>query len=180
MILFLQLKLTCQRSKTLTALKIRLYPLNPYFCRNHRFFMNKQTDRKLKKDKISRKQFLRLAGLVLLIPLFRIWQVTVNKKKEETAAQPHEIAVQQDLPDGVHFFGNVILVKSGEKIGLLSSKCTHLGCQINKAEKDRLICPCHGSEYGLDGKPLKGPAINSLTKIDFATVNTNQETVLRF
>jgi Rieske Fe-S protein len=142
--------------------------------------MNKQTDRKLKKDKISRKQFLRLAGLVLLIPLFRIWQVTVNKKKEETSSQPHEIAVRQDLPDGVHFFGNVILVKSGEKIDLLSSKCTHLGCQINKTENGRLICPCHGSEYGLDGKPLKGPAINSLTKIDFTSVNANQETVFRF
>jgi cytochrome b6-f complex iron-sulfur subunit len=142
--------------------------------------MENQSNPDFKKNKINRKQFLRLAGLVLLIPLGRIWQVTVNKKKEETATQSHEIAVRHDLPDGVHFYGNVILVKSGEKIDLLSSKCTHLGCQINKTENNRLICPCHGSEYNFEGKPLKGPAINPLKKIDFTSVNTNQETVLRF
>ena len=142
--------------------------------------MNKQTDLKLKIDRISRKHFLRLAGLVLLIPLFRIWQVTVNKKKEETSQQSHEIAVRQDLPDGAHLFGSVILVKSDKKFNLLSSKCTHLGCQINKTEYNRLICPCHGSEYNFEGKPLKGPAIHQLREIDFNSVVTNQEIVLRF
>jgi len=116
----------------------------------------------------------------LLIPLFRIWQVTVDKKRGEAKSQIREIAIQPDLHDGVHFFGNIILIKKGEEIELLSSKCTHLGCQINKTENNRLICPCHGSEYSLDGKPLKGPAINSLAKIDFNSVITNQERKLRF
>ncbi len=143
-------------------------------------FMNKQTGLKLGKNSISRKQFLRLAGLALLIPLFRIWQVTVDKKRGEAKSQIREIAIQPDLHDGVHFFGNVILIKKNAEIELLSSKCSHLGCQINKVENDRLICPCHGSEYNFEGQSLKGPAINPLTKIDFEKVVNNQEIRLRF
>lgn len=152
----------------------------PYFCRSHWLYMKNQTTLNSKIDKISRKKFLKGVSLILLIPLFRIWQVTVDRKKEETSSQSHEITIRSNLPDGVHFFGNVILIKSGTAMNLFSSKCTHLGCQINKAENDRLICPCHGSEYDFDGKPMKGPAVNPLTKIDFTSVNANQETVLRF
>jgi len=142
--------------------------------------MENQSHPDFKKNKINRKQFLRLAGLALLIPLFRIWQVTVDKKRGEAKSQIREIVIQPDLHDGVHFFENVILIKKNEEIDLLSSKCTHLGCQINKTENNRLICPCHGSEYNFEGQSLKGPAINPLTKIDFEKVVNNQEIRLRF
>ena len=39
----------------------------------------------------------------------------------------------------------------------LSTRCTHRGCEVEPAS-DRLVCPCHGSEYALDGAVLRGPA----------------------
>lgn len=36
--------------------------------------------------------------------------------------------------------------------------CTHQGCNIARVERDRILCPCHGSQFGLDGSPVAGPA----------------------
>ena len=40
---------------------------------------------------------------------------------------------------------------------VLSTRCTHRGCEVEPGA-DRLICPCHGSEYDLHGAVLEGPA----------------------
>ena len=81
--------------------------------------------------------------------------------------QENEITVSRNLPDGVHFFGNVILIKQNGSYHLLSSKCTHLGCRINKTEGDQLVCPCHGSRYDIKGRPLTGPAVKPLEELEF-------------
>ena len=39
--------------------------------------------------------------------------------------------------------------------------CTHKGCDV-EIEADKFVCPCHGSEYTLDGKVTQGPAKNNL------------------
>jgi Rieske Fe-S protein len=41
--------------------------------------------------------------------------------------------------------------------------CTHLGCSV-VPEEGRLVCPCHGSIFGVNGEVLNGPskaALNS-------------------
>lgn len=38
----------------------------------------------------------------------------------------------------------------------LSTRCMHRGCAVEPAA-DRLICPCHGSEYDLQGAVRSGP-----------------------
>ncbi len=53
---------------------------------------------------------------------------------------------------------------SGEIVALLAS-CTHRGCQPEPVG-DRLVCPCHGSEFSLTGSVLVGPADRSLTRYD--------------
>ncbi len=41
--------------------------------------------------------------------------------------------------------------------------CTHAGCIVTwKADAKKFACPCHGSEYGIDGKVQKGPATKPL------------------
>lgn len=35
--------------------------------------------------------------------------------------------------------------------------CTHRGCALH-ARRKRLSCPCHGSEFRLDGSVVRGPA----------------------
>jgi len=46
---------------------------------------------------------------------------------------------------------------------VFSSICPHLGCHFSwEAEKKRFVCPCHGSEFGLEGAKLGGPAPRGL------------------
>ena len=58
-----------------------------------------------------------------------------------------------------------LIIQAGPKIATygISSVCTHLGCTVEwKAESNRFICPCHGSEYSAIGQIEKGPATQSL------------------
>ena len=45
----------------------------------------------------------------------------------------------------------------------LSTRCMHQGCQVDRAG-DRFICPCHGSEYSIEGEVLKGPTERPLLR----------------
>lgn len=48
------------------------------------------------------------------------------------------------------------------------TRCTHQGCQVEPAG-DRLACPCHGSEYGMTGEVLRGPAEQALQRYAVTT-----------
>ena len=52
--------------------------------------------------------------------------------------------------------------ESGAWSAVLAS-CTHRGCQPEPLG-ERLVCPCHGSEFSLDGEVLQGPADRPLTR----------------
>jgi nitrite reductase/ring-hydroxylating ferredoxin subunit/uncharacterized membrane protein len=54
----------------------------------------------------------------------------------------------------------VLLVRKGEQIYALDDRCSHRGCALHEGtlENDTIVCPCHGSTFGLDGSLLKGPA----------------------
>ena len=51
---------------------------------------------------------------------------------------------------------------SGE-IFAISTTCTHAGCEVRKT-KNKFECPCHGSQYDLTGKVIRGPAPAALTR----------------
>jgi cytochrome b6-f complex iron-sulfur subunit len=37
--------------------------------------------------------------------------------------------------------------------------CTHRGCLVELDNEEQIyVCPCHGSEFRLDGTVLRGPA----------------------
>jgi cytochrome b6-f complex iron-sulfur subunit len=41
--------------------------------------------------------------------------------------------------------------------------CTHRGCPVTFSSKEsKIVCECHDSVFKLDGKVLKGPAVNPL------------------
>ena len=39
-----------------------------------------------------------------------------------------------------------------------SPVCPHRGCNVNAVTDGRIICPCHDSEFNLDGSVARGPA----------------------
>lgn len=116
--------------------------------------------------RISRKKFFGRIGLASLIPLGGLWYST-SKRAALNEKQIKKIIIPSNIPSGLSFYENVIVSKEKGKLYVLSAKCTHLGCIINKEENNVLICPCHGSRYAADGTPVKGPADKALKKLPF-------------
>jgi len=49
-----------------------------------------------------------------------------------------------------------IIIKKNKKKYCVSKKCTHQGCIVSLV-KNKLVCPCHGARFTLDGKVEKHP-----------------------
>ena len=57
----------------------------------------------------------------------------------------------------------VWMIRSEEGIYALISVCTHLGCTpIWHPAENRIKCPCHGSNFLVDGQNVAGPAPSPL------------------
>ena len=56
-----------------------------------------------------------------------------------------------------------LMRRENEQPYALSLLCTHLGCLVTVNE-ERIACPCHGSEFDLQGNVLKGPADRPLRR----------------
>jgi Rieske Fe-S protein len=77
----------------------------------------------------------------------------------------------------VAFNGDVIVVNQGDQTTAYSSHCTHLGCKIDKMEGNHFVCPCHGSQYDLNGKVQKGPAFRNLEVLP-STISEDGNTII--
>lgn len=55
--------------------------------------------------------------------------------------------------------------EDGSAFTAVLAECTHRRCQPEPAV-DRLICPCHGSEFSHDGQVLGGPADRPLPRFE--------------
>lgn len=111
----------------------------------------------------SRRIFLKLVmtGMVSLLVIFwnKLTLTHLKLKEQKVKVFPFN---KNKL---VAFFNRFIVINQNEKTTVLTAHCTHLGCTINKFENGKLICPCHGSEYDLEGNPIKGPAYKNLEEI---------------
>ena len=111
-------------------------------------------------EKVGRRTFLQLGVAAIISFLFLLWnKLTLNHLqalKQKTKIFPF------NKNKSISFTGNYIIVNKKENTTVLSAHCTHLGCIINQTEDGKLVCPCHGSEYDLSGKVIKGPAYKNL------------------
>ncbi len=123
--------------------------------------------------KISRKKFLKYIYKILLLPLFIIAYFSTEKGRILFIRR--KIFLPKDLNEGINFFNEVIVYKNKNDIIVFSSRCTHLGCKIDKIESNHLVCKCHGSKYSYNGKVLKGPANKDLTKLNIQFDNSAQQ-----
>jgi Rieske Fe-S protein len=59
------------------------------------------------------------------------------------------------------------VIRQGEEDYLaLSSECNHASCEVDLDGSNGFKCPCHGSEFELDGTKTKGPATKDLLAFD--------------
>lgn len=69
--------------------------------------------------------------------------------------------------------GKILALHAGDgRLYAVNSVCTHMGCDV-LYDKDlgHIRCPCHGSEYGLDGHNIKGPAQRPLASYKIFTAD---------
>jgi Rieske Fe-S protein len=79
-----------------------------------------------------------------------------------TSGTPKAVAIAKtaDVPVGSGLIvDDVVLTQptAGVFKGF-SSVCTHAGCNVNAITDGKIACPCHGSEFNLDGTVAQGPA----------------------
>jgi Rieske Fe-S protein len=62
----------------------------------------------------------------------------------------------------------IYLVKTrDQQVRAMHSTCTHLGCRTSyDPETSRIVCPCHGGAYDLDGQVVEGPPPSPLQQLN--------------
>ena len=116
---------------------------------------------------ITRKNLLKLMMIIMLTSVLKMFLDLLSAASNREEGKNRHVKIPGNLPDGVHFFNQVIISKKGESLTVLSSTCPHLGCVIKSFENGRLVCPCHGSQYSAEGKLIKGPSRNDLSALTY-------------
>lgn len=74
------------------------------------------------------------------------------------------VATLADVPEGTvrPFSAGAVqgfVVNRAGSLYAISRICTHMGCALRFERDDQaLVCPCHGAEFGLNGRPHYAPA----------------------
>ena len=126
------------------------------------------------KQKYNRRLFIKFIAAFIGLLFLGLWQRMVDSKSKNEIKKP--VVVPLAGLTGVNFFDDFIVIKKDDQFEVLSSKCTHLGCRINQQSQDKLMCPCHGSSYKLNGQVVTGPAIKPLPQLAYQ-INTDQQTL---
>ncbi len=70
----------------------------------------------------------------------------------------------------------VVLFSDDAGMHAISTVCTHLGCVVGRQEKG-FYCPCHGSEFDLEGRVVGGPAPGGLPWLQIEKLPSGHLTV---
>ena len=96
--------------------------------------------------------------------------VEVADLKRLPTGKPQELVYTRTRVDGwktVKEKTTAWVVKSAQdQVVAYSPQCTHLGCAYHWDDSGKkFACPCHNSEFGLDGQVLAGPAPRPLDRL---------------
>jgi Rieske Fe-S protein len=120
----------------------------------------------------SRRDFLgelwRWAGWTLSaasgLLLFRVLRAA-SPHVREIALDPQTVARAVD--SGGSAVGDLFVTGNAAAPAALSLSCTHLGCRVSRTASG-FSCPCHGSRFDGEGRPIAGPARSPLARIALA------------
>lgn len=123
---------------------------------------------------VSRRKFLKklwgwlgiIAGIELAGLSLSFFSPAGKERKKQTSGLV-TVGKVGDIPNGAVLpfrSGKFYLVRLGDGGFLaLSLKCSHLGCSVvwNK-EENKFMCPCHSSQFDINGNVLSRPAPRAL------------------
>ncbi|MDQ7095884.1 ubiquinol-cytochrome c reductase iron-sulfur subunit [Desulfosporosinus sp. PR] len=119
----------------------------------------------------SRRAILRLAwagavaaGALTVRPLA---QYLTSEEDQPRSPLVYVAEIPEENADWLQVPGSrVWLKRDGQGIMALAATCTHLGCEVNYHRDQReWRCPCHGSIYDAEGRPISGPAPQALPRV---------------
>ncbi len=137
----------------------------------------------------GRRSFFKLvvSGLISTVVLIMTWgigrftffsmQKTVRRELNPEILDKLQAATPLHVPEA----GVWILKTEGESSMLTAfdDRCTHLGCRQKwNQEKGLFECPCHGSEFDLEGRVKRGPANRPLPRFSFSRTDENKVRLL--
>jgi menaquinol-cytochrome c reductase iron-sulfur subunit len=82
---------------------------------------------------------------------------------------PEEVVFRRNRVDGWKVSSEKttawVVKKANNQAIAFASQCTHLGCAFRYDEsKKTFLCPCHSSNFNLEGKVIDGPAPRPLDR----------------
>jgi cytochrome b6-f complex iron-sulfur subunit len=127
-----------------------------------------------KDNEVPRRDFLALSWRVLAAlaageGAYMGLRFLASRKAEGSFGQVVTAGVASDFPPGTisPFDMDRFLLIRFEDGGFLAlyTRCTHLACTVTwNEQRQRFICPCHGSEFERDGTVLNPPAPRPLDR----------------
>ena len=120
---------------------------------------------------MERKEFIKAAcGLcgISLLP-----GVLTGCKKSDTSAPSANFSIDlsQSAYTGLNTAGGskvvngILIINTGSGFTAVQADCTHEGCTVGyNGGTQKIICPCHGGTYDLNGTVLSGPPPSPLHK----------------
>ncbi len=146
--------------------------------------MNDKADKNQTGDeKMNRRDFLHKAAVGTLVgtgamAVLGTLQLPLPKVFNE-APSLFKIGTPNDFPvDTYHLIAekNVFILRDQQGVRALSALCTHLGCIVKETENG-FQCPCHGSNFAMNGKVESGPAPRGLDWLQVDMAPDGQLTV---
>lgn len=119
----------------------------------------------MSKDRVSRRDFLTVLGCCASFgAMGGITVASIRFMFPNILYEPpksYKIGRPKDYFEGVNFLAEkrIFVIRKGSIFKVISAVCTHMGCMPRWiAEKDRWVCPCHGSMFDKTGNVIGGPA----------------------
>jgi len=137
---------------------------------------------------VSRRRFqlgaiyglMSLIGMALGVPAGVYLLFPPKSRKEEEWVEATDLAtLEKGVPEEVVFRRNRVdgwkvssektsawvMKKSDTEVVAFAPQCTHLGCAYRFEERRKtFLCPCHTSNFDMDGKVIDGPAPRPLDR----------------
>lgn len=112
------------------------------------------------------KVFSRRTLLWMLASVPLAWALGPMLRRVRVQNQPAPVPIPPDVPTGLSVAGEAIVNRGPDgTVRAFTSRCTHLGCRLDRIKDGAIVCPCHGSSFAADGRVLTGPAVRPLTPL---------------